>query len=713
MASNQEDIVQRMIDAGESEENIATVIKSFKSPTIPTDTAKPVIDTKIPTTDKLPNFSDRPVETPPPADNTNPSPEHGSFLSRAWHAISDPLTDAPSRFAKSVGDYIDQPSVDRSPLSAQLHGFVAGGLQGIGDLVSGATSPINLATMAATGGASAAESGGYEEIANALRLAGKATSAPVIAHGASETFSPDSTTGERAQGVVEMAGGGAGMMGSPTESTSMESNPIESAVPAITPSKVTSSGSQSLKPGTVVVIKADKATPIKVKQAKEAGFEFEGINDQGDFRFKKSDTASDTQQPILESEVGNNRPQSSALGPVIDAKKSSMLAEALNLPRALESSVDLSAPLRQGLGLIHKPAFWKALGPMMKSWGSEDAFQEIQKSIADRPLFKPRVGPNGTTLPSFAEDAGLKLTDLTDLSKREESIMSNWAEKVPGVRPSNRAYTAFLNKLRADTFESLIQDGKIFGADGETNLPLARGLADFVNTATGRGSLGKLENSAVALNSVFFSPRLIASRLKMLNPQYYIMAQPMVRKEALKSLMSIAGVGLTLGQLAKMSGLGTVESDSASADFGKIKVGNTRIDPFGGFQQYVVAAQRLMPELDKLGLDIGGRMKSTTTGKEYKLGTPGFGKSDRADVALRFARGKTNPALGFAWALMAGQKELSGQPMNFTSMNPMTNAISQRFIPMLLQDLYEIGTKEPQHLPAIIPDAFGMGVQQY
>ena len=33
--------------------------------------------------------------------------EKPSMLSSAWHAISDPLTEAPSRFAKSIGEYIN------------------------------------------------------------------------------------------------------------------------------------------------------------------------------------------------------------------------------------------------------------------------------------------------------------------------------------------------------------------------------------------------------------------------------------------------------------------------------------------------------------------------------------------------------------------------------------------------------------------------------
>jgi hypothetical protein len=290
-----------------------------------------------------------------------------------------------------------------------------------------------------------------------------------------------------------------------------------------------------------------------------------------------------------------------------------------------------------------------------------------------------------------------------------------------------------LNNLRADVFESLIKDGKIL-ADVEKNLPMARALADFVNTATGRGSLGRLEKSASILNTGLFAPRLIASRVKMLNPHYYIMAPPQVRKEALKSLFAVAAFGNTVLQLASMAGA-EVENDPASSDFGKAKIGNVRIDPWGGFQQYIIAANRLIrPSFAKIPgmeggtdsgiapLDLatgyagagGWRTKSSTTGKEYDLLNPQgpYGQTP-ADVAGRFARGKMNPVLGFAWSMATGNKEMSGQPMNFKTMNPMENAVTQRFIPIFMQDVYQLAKEDPALLPLAIPAGLGMGIQAY
>lgn len=687
-----------------------------------------------------------PVTTTPIPAEQAPELEGSGFLNRAWHAISDPLTDAPSRFAKSVGDMIDAPSLDRSPTMARIQGFGAGALQGIGDLVSGLTSPIGIATAALPGGEAVAAGRGLTRTAQALNVASKVAAAPLVLHGGSEVLDPESTLAQRGQGLVEMAGGAAGMVHTPTK---VGAKPVEVKPPSeikVSPPNVAATAADAPKrvaPGTMATIKPGKATPELIKKLQAEGWEFAGVSDNGGFRMKMG---APKEQPILESEVGGTRPTPSGarqqLGELTDVKKANPVVEAANFPRAVMASFDMSAPLRQGLPLIHKKAFWTSLDDMVKAWGSEAAFDAIQQDIASRPLFKQRVGPGNKVLPSFAEDAGLKLSDLTSLSTREENIMSTWAEKIPGVRRSNRAYTAFLNKLRADTFEQLVKDGKVFGADAEANLPRARALADFVNYASGRGSLGKAERAAVILNSTFFAPRLIASRLKILNPWTYVnpATDPMVRKEAIKSLLAVAGAGNTMVQLAKMGGA-EVETDPASSDFGKIKIGNVRLDPWAGSQQYIVAANRILrprwaggegggSETGIAPVDMatgfamspGGRFKSSISGRDYFLGEK-YGGSTRLDVAGRFLEGKANPLVNFATGLLRG-KDLTGQPFN------VPEEIAKRFVPIFVQDLKELITENPnlipgihdeptypdihpENIPAAIPSFFGMGMQRY
>jgi hypothetical protein len=228
----------------------------------------------------------------------------------------------------------------------------------------------------------------------------------------------------------------------------------------------------------------------------------------------------------------------------------------------------------------------------------------------------------------------------------------------------------------------------------------------------------------------------------MMNPMYYLQATPQVRKEALKSLLAIATVGNTTGQLAKMAGA-KVETNPNSADFGKIQFpGGIRIDPYAGFQQYVIAANRILrPEGAKFGqptntgvipVDMmtgflsagGGQVKSTTSGNVNRYSEHKFGRDTRLDTAGRFAESKLNPVLSFATGIAQG-KDFTGQPFN------IPEEVVQRFTPIFLQDLKQLLTESPDlvpgihkkglgfenlhpgNLPAAIPAWFGMGVQQY
>lgn len=184
------------------------------------------------------------------------------------------------------------------------------------------------------------------------------------------------------------------------------------------------------------------------------------------------------------------------------------------------------------------------------------------------------------------------------------------------------------------------------------------------------------------------------SRLNLLNPQFYVKQKPFVRKEALKSLFSFIGFGLGAITLAKMAGA-EVSNDSRSSDFMKIKIGNTRIDPWGGFQQLAVIASRI----------VSGKYISSTTGKEMTLGE-GYKPMTRADIIQRFFESKLAPIPSFIVALAKGQNAI-GEKINV----PLE--VVQRFIPMVLQDMYDLAKDSPGLLPASVLGVFGMGLQTY
>lgn len=363
--------------------------------------------------------------------------------------------------------------------------------------------------------------------------------------------------------------------------------------------------------------------------------------------------------------------------------KQKIIVESVNLPKAIMASWDMSAPMRQGLPLIHKKAWWTSWDDMVKSWGSEKAYRGVMDSIENDAIY------------GQALDDGVHFTDLKGISGREDILMSTWAEKVPGVRRSNRAYTAFLNKLRMDTYKSLVKDAE---RAGNFNDEIGKELAAFVNNASGRGSLGALEKHVVTLNSTLFSPRLVVSRIQMMNPANYVSGSPQVRKEYVKSILSLASAWTTMASLASVAGA-NVSLDTNSADFGKIRIGDARLDPAAGFQQYLVLASRVRPNI--IG---GGKFTTSTTGRKYELGK-GFGTQTKGDVALNFLSNKLNPPAKFVWDMMF-QNDYAG-------FNTADRTV-QMFLPMFVQDIVEVYKEEPEALPFTIPASFfGVGTSAY
>lgn len=364
-------------------------------------------------------------------------------------------------------------------------------------------------------------------------------------------------------------------------------------------------------------------------------------------------------------------------------KLASFGTELANVPRALMASLDMSAPLRQGAFLIGRPKQWlPAFGSMFKQFFSEKAYQASQQQISQRPNYP------------LMRQSKLAITEIgPTLANREEVFISRLVEGVPGVRHSNRAYVGFLNRLRADVFDDLVKKGQSLGV--AENPDFLKSAASFVNAATGRGPLGSLERAAVPLSNIFFSPRLMASRIALLNPAYYVGLEPNIRKEAIKSLLTFAGTGATVLGLAKLNGA-YVGTDPRSTDYGKIRIGNTRYDIWGGFQQYIVAATRL----------ITGEAVDSTTGREYALGE-GYKSPSRKDIAQRLLEGKTSPVVNFALTVLQG-KTGGGEDVS------VNKEIADRFIPMFVENVHEVIREQGiDKWWMAAPGAFGVGVQSY
>src|SRR5690606_11420066 len=223
-------------------------------------------------------------------------------------------------------------------------------------------------------------------------------------------------------------------------------------------------------------------------------------------------------------------------------------------------------------------------------------------------------------------------------------------------------------------------------------------LASFINNATGRGKLGKYgERVSPLLNGVFFSPRNFAAKLTLLNPAYYAKLEKPVRIEAMKDMLTLVGAGTTVLSLASMIPGVKVETDPRSSDFGKIRVGNTRIDIWGGFQQPVRFFAQFMT----------GEYKSTRTGQVRELSNKKFPFETRWDLFARFFQQKFSPQASFVADQLRGE-DLIGRELT------LTDEVKQNLIPLYMQDMIEASEELGLGSVALgAPAIFGVGVQNY
>src|SRR5690606_8088029 len=173
-----------------------------------------------------------------------------------------------------------------------------------------------------------------------------------------------------------------------------------------------------------------------------------------------------------------------------------------NAARAILTSFDFSGLLRQGGFVVvgHPIRAARAIPKMFKAFASERAQQRIWDEIQARPN-APLYARSKLYLAPPDSSQGL--------TKQEEAYMSRWAAGIPRVAASQRANTTALNVLRADSFDAMVQT---LARGAEVTQAEADAIANYVNVATGRGTLGKAEPAAMHLNTIFFAPKYVASR---------------------------------------------------------------------------------------------------------------------------------------------------------------------------------------------------------
>lgn len=369
------------------------------------------------------------------------------------------------------------------------------------------------------------------------------------------------------------------------------------------------------------------------------------------------------------------------------------MSEPFNVARAIMTSFDFSAVLRQGafVAFSHPVRAARSLGPMFRAFASDQKAHQIMQEIESRPN-APLYARGKLFLGPVGSDA--------KLSAQEEAYMSRWADKIPIVAASQRAYTTFLNKLRADSFDVMI-DG--LAAGGFPTDAEIRGVAAYINAATGRGTLGRFEQAAVPLNVMFFAPRYVSSRFQMIVGRPFMKAgSARVRKQI---AADYARYLIGMGTMYALAGMAfddddfSITFDPRSADFGKLRFGNTRLDPLGGFSQVTVLLARLTS---------GQTRTSKGEIRPLRGDDVPFGGQTIGSVGMRFFRSKLSPMLGTIWDVLEGENVV-GEPVT------MTSVPYNLLVPLVLQEIVEAA--EDQGVPRAsamgLAAIFGVGIQSY
>lgn len=401
--------------------------------------------------------------------------------------------------------------------------------------------------------------------------------------------------------------------------------------------------------------------------------------------------------------------------------------EAFSVARALMTSVDWSAVLRQSLFTLGHPVLAaKLIKPMVQATFSAAREVEIEDQIRQRPNF------------ALYEKAGLHLTEShgIDPKKVEEQFVGRWLEKAnykPGqpvrnaarvvsnvalapVRGSGRAYTTFTNLMRVEMFDLLLNT--LTKSPSTPTKAELEAVAYLVNVGTGRGSFGsKALDESKAASLVLFAPRYVASRFNFLLGipiwKGWTASSPGTAKRVARlAAMEYARyfTGLTaVYALAALYQAGSDDDDEEplitldprSSDFGKIRFGNTYLDPMAGLAQAAVFGARMLTA------------ETMVDGEVRSLGPDrGWGQRGGFDVMAAFARSKLSPMMSTSVNLLTRETfggeptTLAGQAMDLAvplSLRELTNVTNDRGIPegAMLLGLSMLGMglqyRDPEH----------------
>lgn len=378
-----------------------------------------------------------------------------------------------------------------------------------------------------------------------------------------------------------------------------------------------------------------------------------------------------------------------------------LLFDLAGTSKSVLSSLDISFFGRQGIKMLFtNPDLWmksftKTFGDIGRTLKGPDSMGLDAVDHIKAGIYSRENAMNGT-YNKMKVAIGL----LT-----EEAFPSSAPTRIPVIgrlfKAAEASYNGAALRMRADLADRVIRQAQKNGID-MTDTTQALSLGKLVNSMTGRGGIGKLEVLAQEVNAAVFSIKFLKSNFDtltahLLDPAMSKYAKVQAAKNLLKILGSTAGILVIADAL--WPGSVDFEGDAPlSANFGKIKIGDTRFDITGGMAAMAVLAARI----------ASMKTKSSITGKVTKLNEDKYGALTAADVLIQFAEGKTSPALKAVIDYLNGKNFQGNRPT-------LTSTAAGLITPLPVTTWKELADNPlaADMLWAMLASELGIGVNTY
>lgn len=443
----------------------------------------------------------------------------------------------------------------------------------------------------------------------------------------------------------------------------------------------------------------------------------------------------------------------------VHEKIGGLLVDIWNLPRVQMATGELSFIGVQGRRLSiaeltkNPKTVLEALKQMVQSMSSKEKFDKLQAAIKteDPQLYHTMKASKLQLLETSAKVSAMDETSFRIGGKAVWNLISlivgkpidffaktNIYEKLndkPLYEVFERGAVAYGNYLRVKGFKDFYEKEKILGNNIEKDPETYKAYADYLNTATGRASLGKLEASAELLSKVLFSPRNAATELKLATSPMgvaYLAAmqlksnKPIKENRALRqaaemqlryTLASFSAAAVaTLVALQFMGSTednedGTgVDTNPNSTNFGRLVFKNGKVvDLFNGQLRYLIFGSRVgsqkikMPDNYKMGGTTSEPKPYFKRGEERELGETEY-TPNTTELVLRLATNKINPTLGYAVRAMFPKQPTKDEKLlgirrdKFGKEISLENAVSELMTPIFWRSVWESAQNDPSML---------------